>query len=74
MYRVKGPYDSLPVIGRLMLSTNLLSDFRVVLLNDSVEQQAGRVHVDAWTFTAGAVVIWVTEEMDSWHVDNVGNI
>lgn len=40
--------------------SNLLHDLRVILLDHSVKQEAGHLHIHPWTFTAGAEVIWMT--------------
>ena len=49
-----------PQLQDMFVITDLLSDLMVILLDHSVQQEASHAQIHPRTFTAGAVVIWIT--------------
>lgn len=44
------------------VSTDQLSDLGVIVLDHSVKQQSGQIHIHPWKFAAGTEMIWITAE------------
>lgn len=43
----------------------------MIRLDKSVEKDAGHAHINPWTFTASAVMIWITKSMQLITLKNI---
>lgn len=44
------------------MSTDQLSDLRVIVLNNSVKQKSSQIHIHPWKFAAGTEMIRIAVE------------